>query len=82
MEILLIIYIIQTILGYIYWLRILGSKSEKFIQKFTYLLFSLIILPNIVVIIAFAGTKYYYLKNKLKNYCNNKNKDVYLHNKN
>ncbi len=72
MKTLLVIYILQTIIGYIFWERVLSSKSERFTQKFTYLFFSLIVMPNITIIIAFAGTKYYELKNKLKISLNNK----------
>lgn len=69
MSIVIGIYIIQTILGYIFWIKILGTKPTTFIEVFTYLAFSLIIIPNLLAILAIIWYRYnIYKRRKLKKY--------------
>lgn len=58
MSTLLILYIIQTILGFIFWIKILGTRPTTFMQVLTYLIFSLILIPNFLALGAYIWGKY------------------------
>lgn len=64
MIVILLIYLIQSIIGYMFWVKLLASKPEKLSQKLTYILFTLILIPNILAVIAVMWAKISKIKQK------------------